>query len=200
MKKIIIMLSMVFFAVSVFAEIAAAHFKPTVSTEEFDITVWVDEGIEILDIKNQDDAHVNYALGIGQGALRGECRFTLYADTGTTSESVRQDFFAWIVMCMQNVTGIDIRELRGGEFQDADVKNEFGGDFGMRVLTTNPKSQFAKGYKYIMVEFFCKQGQGIVMRTWLANDSAFFGGIFEGNFTNTNAPIFQNYHNFRFAN
>ena len=99
-------------------------------------------------------------------------------------------------MCVSNITGIDPSEVSLSAFNDADVKQEFNGDFGCTGFFQDPQSDYADGYKYLMVEFFYKNGQGLVMRSFLFNDINFLGLTEQG--ISVDSIWYQNYHTFEF--
>ena len=47
----------------------------------------------------------------------------------------------------------------------------------VRHFFQDPESDYAKDYKYMMVEFFCKENQGVVMRVFLLRVT-YSGGVY----------------------
>jgi hypothetical protein len=79
-------------------------------------------------------------------------------------------FSVFIMPIMLNVSGEEMNNGKVSRFNDGDVKNEFNGDFGTTVFIERPKSEFGGGYRYIMMNFFYKNNQGIVVQSILFNN------------------------------
>jgi hypothetical protein len=60
-------------------------------------------------------------------------------------------------------------------YDEQDVADEFNGDIGVSVFIPVPPSRFGGGYEFMLLSFFCKINQGIVMQTILFDDIEFAG-------------------------
>jgi hypothetical protein len=86
----------------------------------------------------------------------------------------------YILPIMLNVSGQEMANGKVTRFNDADVNKEFNGDFGTTVFIERPRSEFGRGYRYIMMSFYCKRNHGIVVQSILFNNKNFVqDGIYE---------------------
>lgn len=191
MKKIFPILTIVFFIMTnAYAEIEnfTAHYKPVASTEEFDVTYYLYDEMKVINTKKSSVMPVTQAFSIENG--RYEERYTLFADTGTNDETRKMEYLMTALEYASKAAGMDLTSSRFTAFKDSDVKEEFNGDFGHTCFIVDPYSSYASGYKYMLMDFFCKAGQGFVMRTILTNDSTVF--------TEQSNTFTYVYHSFKF--
>ena len=180
-----------------FAGIAGSRFKIAETPQDCEVFFMLTPDMEEIENKENDDVTVTKSFKITKNGLEGELRYSLFADTGTTKEDLNLQFAMWVFMCLNNIAGYEVPGNTISSFDDNDVKKEFNGDFGCTTFLQNPKSGYAEGYKYIMAEFFYKEGQGIVMRAYLFNDINFAGITKDG--IAEDSPLFSNYHTFKFV-
>ena len=180
-----------------FAGIAGSRFKIAETPQDCEVFFMLTPDMEEIENKENDDVAVTKSFKITKNGLEGELRYSLFADTGTTKEDLKLQFAVWVFMCLNNIAGYEVPGNTISFFDDNDVKKEFNGDFGYTTFLQNPKSGYAEGYKYIMAEFFYKDGQGIVMRAYLFNDINFAGITKDG--IAEDSPLFSNYHTFKFV-
>jgi len=55
-------------------------------------------------------------------------------------------------------------------FNDADVKNEYNGNFGFTTLAMGKHSEMTQDYEYASISFFIKKDVGIVTQIILFSD------------------------------
>lgn len=120
-----------------------------------------------------------------------------FADCGKDDSDLQIQYIMWIFMCINNIAGFEVPGENITSFNNEDVKNEFNGNFGCTSFIQNPISEYSKGYKYMMVEFFYKEKQGLVMRAFLFNNLDFIGMTEDGLILSDSA-LFTNYNTFRF--
>ncbi|MBP5359623.1 MAG: hypothetical protein J6Y69_10655 [Treponema sp.] len=180
-----------------FAKIGASRFKITESEKEFDVIYYVSKDMKSVKNKKNPDVDVTQTFQVKKNKLKGELRYSLFTDCGGDDCDLEIQYAMWVYMCLNNVAGYEVPGDAISSFNDEDVKYEFNGDFGCTAFIQDPKSEYAKGYKYMMVEFFYKKDQGLVMRTFLFNDVAFVG-IDEQGMISEDSPLFSNYHSFKF--
>mgnify|MGYP006916045053 CR=1 FL=1 len=190
-------LAMIAMTTMVFANIKGSRFKITESDKEFDIIYLVTSDMEVLENKDTDDVYTSKTFKLTKNDLEGELRYSLFTDTGGSQTDLKLQFSMWVFMCLNNIAGYEVPSSAISTFNDDDVKDEFNGDFGCMAFLQNPTSQYADGYKYLMAEFFCKENQGIVMRTYLFRDFDFVGVNQDGSIS-PSSGVFTNYHTFRF--
>lgn len=177
----------------------AQHYRVTVSEEEFDVAyIQFDEMTPItIDEEIQRYVPVTQAFAIDDGGIKGQVRYSLFTDTGTLNATRTDEAALWMCMCLLNATGLTLGEIQIEEFDPNDAQEEFNADFGINVFCVGVPSPWAQGYVYMNIDFLCKKGQGIVMRTMLSNDARFFGASDDDTF-DWGAPFFSMYHSFLF--
>lgn len=196
-RKIILSVVVLFvFCSALHAKIMDSRFKITESEEEFDVIYYMTDDMEVISPKKNDDVAITQAFRVSKDGYEGELRYSLFTDCGGNDDDLKIQYAMWVFICSNNIAGYDLSKDTFSNFNDSDVKTEFNGDFGCTGLIQNPESEYGEGYKYIMVDFFYKKDQGLVMRTFLFNDLGFVG-MSEGKMVENN-PWFDNYHSFKF--
>ncbi len=197
-KKVILMFLICFIAFcNCFAKIKGSRFKITESEKEFDVIYYLTEDIKVIDNNQNEDVNVTQTFSITRNKINAEVRYSLFTDIGEDDSDLQMQFAMLVFMCINNIAGFEVPGNSISSFNNDDVKKEFNGDFGCTAFLQDPKSDYAKGYKYMMVEFFCKEKQGVVMRTFLFNDLGFIG-INENGQLSPDSIWFANYHTFAF--
>lgn len=197
-KKSLILSALIFAAASLcFAEIASPRFKITESEEEFDVIYFVPKTMKVLEPAQNEDLAVTQAFMISKNGISAELRYSLFTDTGGSSESFNQQYVMLVFTCLSNIYGKPFPLENIKNFNPDDVKKEFNGDFGCTVTFSDFDSDYGKGYKYMNVCFFYKQDQGLVMRVFLTNDLAFFGINEDGTYFSDNLMTTY-FHSFKF--
>jgi len=198
MKKLIVALFCILILSDfIIAEITPSRFKITESENEFDVLYFVTPDMKVIEVQNTNDINTTQSFEILKNNLRGELRYSLFTDLGGESKVLKTQFAIWVFMCINNIAGFEVSGNSISNFNDRDVKNEFNGDFGCTVFIQNPKSEYGEGFQFMMVEFFCRENYGIVMRSFLFNDIKFVGMNPDGSISNT-SPLFSNYHTFKY--
>lgn len=182
---------------SLSAIILPSRFKVTESETEFDIIYYVTEDMkEVPPLKN-NDVNITQSFAIEKNGVTGEVRYSLFTDCGGDEKSLKVQYAMWVFMCVNNAAGYEVPPDAISNFNDADVKNEFNGDFGCTVFLQDAVTEFGDGYKYMVIEFFYKKDQGLVMRTFMFNEVEFTGMNQDGSIA-ADSPLFTNYHTFKF--
>jgi len=115
-----------------------------------------------------------------------QLRYSFFKQTVTDFKDVRMAFMVWTTVVLYNAAGYETESAVN--FNDSDVKDEFNGDFGCTKFVVDPRSDFGEGYKFIMINFYYKENQGIVVQSILFNDLDFVQN-----------PNFDNiFHSFKF--
>lgn len=180
-----------------FSKIKDSRFKITESEEEFDVIYYLTEDMKVSENKKNEDVSITQTFLINKNDINAEVRYSLFTDIGKDDSDLKMQFAMWVFMCLNNIAGYEVPANAISSFNDEDVKKEFNGDFGCTAFLQAPKSDYAKDYKYMMVEFFCKEKQGIVMRAFLFNDLGFVGINEKGQLA-SDSIWFANYHTFKF--
>jgi hypothetical protein len=106
-----------------------------------------------------------------------ELRYGLFAQTGYNVASIGRSFALFIIPIIYNAAGFEVDLNEVELYNEQDVADEFNGDIGVSVFIPFPQSRFGGGYMYMLLSFFCKINQGIVMQTILFDDIEFAGTI-----------------------
>jgi len=104
-----------------------------------------------------------------------ELRYGLFAQTEYNVANIGRSFALFIIPIINNAAGFEV-DLNEVELYDQqDVADEFNGDIGISAFIPYPPSRFGGGYGYMLLSFFYKINQGIVMQTILFDDIEFAG-------------------------
>ncbi len=179
------------------AEIMKSRFKVTESVKEFDVMYYLTDVLKIIEVEENEDLSVTQAFEIKKDGISAKVLYSLFTDQGGDPESLDMDYAYWVFMCLNNAAGYEVPANAISMFNDSDVKKEFNGDFGCTAFLRNPQSDYADGYEFMMTEFFYKENQGLVMRSFLFNDMGFIGVDEKGRIP-ANSIWYNNYHTFSF--
>jgi hypothetical protein len=124
----------------------------------------------MIQIENKQSVQIDTHYNFTDKDNTYELRYTLFSQIENNVQSIRDVFTVFSIMIIRNIAGYDINLSNFVFFNDNDVKKEFNGDFGITGFIQNPASDYGNGYKYILLEIFCKNNTGIVVRTILSND------------------------------
>lgn len=197
MKKKLITILFLLGAVTSFAEIEKIHFKITETPNEFNINYIETPDMSLIESKENPDISITRTYKIKKGTEEGELRYSLFTDTGTDDSNAKMQTYIWALTCTKNMAGYDFPSKELTPYGDNDVKGEFNGTYGFNAFIKTPKSTYAEGYNYIYVDFFYKQGQGIVTRAFLIKDFSFIGINDDGS-VKPDSALFTNYDSFKF--
>lgn len=200
MKKLLSIFIIFFAASFLFCEINISRYTITKSKKEYDVTYLKTKDMKIIKTQSQeseDDVHTTQAFSISHKGTEGKLKYTLFTDNGGDPDKLDFDFYVMVMTTAYNATGESIGIEKFSRFRDEDVKKEFNGDFGCTTFLQNPKSNYAEGYKYMIIEFFCQKEKGLLMRSFLFNDLAFVGINNDGT-QNADCAMNANYHTFKF--
>ena len=198
MKKRIVLLALLFVFIvhAGFSTIIKSRFRMAQSEEEFDICYYFVENVmTLIEPPNNTEVDSIQAMKIKMDGIDAELRYSLFLETETDESTFRTDFLTFLLMCFYNIAGFKVDTTTIGFFPQESVHDEFNGDLGATILIIDPVSEYAKGYKYIQADIFYKEGQGIVLRTFLFNDLDF---INEKEGKVPSSPLYKLFHSFKF--
>lgn len=177
MKKSILSTFIILFSLNAVlnAEIAKPRFKNTESEQEFTIKYIETPDMTRIANKENPDIHITRSYAIKRGNNKGELRYSLFTDTGSQKDDAKIQTYVWSTMCLYNMCGFETPKGTLTPYGDNDVKGEFNGTCGFNAYVKNPKSKYAEGYNFLYIDFFYKENQGLVVRTFLFEDTAFLG-------------------------
>jgi hypothetical protein len=165
MKKLFIIILILFVCGSVTAAIMGSLFSP----QSFDVDIIQHPHMVLLDNQKYPEMKVDYTFTDEKKTY--QLRYSLFKQIENTDQDVRMLFSVYILPIMLNISGNEMNNGNITRFDDDDVKNEFNGDFGTAVSIERPQSEFGKGYRYIMMNIYCKKNQGIVAQSILFNNT-----------------------------
>mgnify|MGYP003333689091 CR=1 FL=1 len=167
------------------------------SEEEFDVIYFQTEDMQPVESLENNDVAITQSFSIEKNGYKGELRYSLFTDCGISADDLMVQYGLWSYMCLCNASGYEVPSSEIAQFSNSDVKEEFNGDLGCTAFIPQPQSEYGSGYNFMMVEFFYKKGQGLVMRSFLFNDFEFLGMNSDGSILSDSA-LFSNYHTFKF--
>jgi hypothetical protein len=177
---------MLFGAAFVNAEIGKMPF----SVGECDIEIL--QYPHMIQIENKESLQIDTYYDFTDNERSYEVRYSLFRQIEMDYEDIRSAFTVYSIMLIYNIAGYEIDLSNFVFFNDSDVKNEFNGDFGLTGFIQNPISDYGNGYKYIMLNIFCKQNNGIVVRAILSNSINIFLDVDSQRYD-------EIYHSFKFS-
>jgi len=181
MKRLGFIFLMVLIPVIAMAEILRIPFK----AEEFDVDIL--KYTHMLLIDNPSSKQLDTYYTFTNKRKNYQIRYTFFKQTEMNYQNIRMAYSFFILPIIINIAGYEEVGIPNN-FNDDNVKNEFNGDFGNTITIKNPKSDFGKGYKYIMLNFYYKINQGIVVQSILFNDLSFL----------KSKDLLEIYHSFKF--
>lgn len=197
MKKSVLCLFLIGITAVLNAEIAKPRFKITESEQEFDIKYIETKDMTRIENKDNPDISITRSYAIKRGNNKGELRYSLFTDTGSEKDDAKIQAYVWSTMCLYNMCGFETPKGTLTSFKDDDVKGEFNGTCGFNAFIKNPKSKYAEGYNFLYIDFFYKENQGLVVRTFLFEDIAFLDVTPDGKISEDSAWV-NNYDSFMF--
>jgi hypothetical protein len=170
-----------FFIVSFAAAVslgAQAQDLPFTIGGEFDVDIYQYPHMIMIDSPVSDAFGTVCTFVDGGGNY--ELRYGLFPQTEYNAANIHRSFALFIIPVINRAAGFEV-DLNEVELYDGqDVADEFNGDIGVSVFISAPPSEFGGGYAFMLLSFFCKINQGIVMQTILFDDIEFAGtGEFE---------------------
>jgi hypothetical protein len=168
MKKIVCLIVMVLINIVAFSVIQGPAFE----LEEFDVDIMQYEHMIQIKNLNTEDFDTTYAFTDKNKTYQVRYGFFKQIQNDLSLQQIKMPYMMCVMPVTFNIAGFE-EGLSSTNYNDADVKKEFNGDFGTTVYIQNPKSQYGKGFKHIMLNFFCKEKQGIVVQTILFNSLDF---------------------------
>ena len=182
MKKIVISLFVLFIVIGISAnaDILQSPFIP----EEFDVDIFQFPHMKLIENPDSEQVDTHYTFTDEKSSY--QLRYTFFKQTVKDYKNIKQAYIPCIFMVIWNAAGYEADDIT--HFKDSDVKSEFNGDFGTTVFIMNPKSDFGEGFDYIMMNFFYKNNQGIVVQSILFNEPEFL----------MNKNFLEIFHSFKF--
>jgi hypothetical protein len=104
-----------------------------------------------------------------------ELRYGLFSQTEYNVANIHRSFALFIIPVINRAVGFEVDLNEVELYDEQDVADEFNGDIGVSVFISAPPSRFGGGYGFMLLSFFCKINQGIVMQTILFDDIEFAG-------------------------
>lgn len=165
-----------FFAIVFFAAAAALCAEmPELpfSAEEFDVDIY--QYPYMVLVENPAPAEVDTAYTFTDSNNTFELRYSFFTQTGGEAETLRRSFALFVIPLIHAAAGFEV-DLNEIELYDSwDVAEEYNGDIGVSVFIPAPPSDYGAGYAFMLLSFFFKMEQGIVMQAVLFDDIEFAG-------------------------
>jgi hypothetical protein len=141
--------------------------------KEFTVNTY--RNASMIQVKNIKTPDVDTHYAFTNKAKTYQVRYSFFTQTipGISREDIIAPYSSCVLMTLLNMAGGEEGIANPRDFPDSAVKSEFNGDFGTTTVIRDPKSDYAKGFQFIVVNFFYKQDQGIVVQAILFNDINF---------------------------
>ena len=156
------------------------------SSEPFDIEIIQHQ--HMLPIQNKQFSVMKVDYTFTDAKKTYQLRYSLFKQTAPIGSDIKMPYTMFLLPMMLNISGSEDNVISLQEFNDNDVKNDFNGDFGTTVYIERPRSDFGKGYRYLMLNFYCKKNHGIVVQSFLFNNKNIL----------TNAIFMEAFNSFKF--
>jgi len=104
-----------------------------------------------------------------------ELRYSLFAQTEHNAANIHRSFALFVIPIIYSAAGFEVDLNEVELYDEQDVADEFNGDIGVSVFIQDPLSEYSSGYRFMLLSFFCKINQGILMQTILFDDIDFAG-------------------------
>jgi hypothetical protein len=163
MKKVILTQCILLLPFLIFAQTGDLY-TPRV----FEVDMWFPEELERIDnpLSARPVTHQTYA---DKGY---QLRYTFFSQNRKNTPLVREAYTTLVSSLVTVVSG-QKNSPPPIQYEDADVLEEFNGDFASTIFLVNPSSDYAKGFTYVLLGFYCKKDLGVVMQAVLFNDLGF---------------------------
>jgi hypothetical protein len=158
----------------------AAALSLGAQTQDLPFVIGGDVDVEIFQyphmvlIDTPSDSFGTVCTFAGRGG-NYELRYGLFAQTDYNSVNIHRSFALFIIPIINSAAGFEVDLNEVELYDEQDVADEFNGDIGVSAFISCPPSKFGGGYGYMLLSFFCKINQGIVMQTILFDDIEFAG-------------------------
>ena len=104
-----------------------------------------------------------------------ELRYSFFSQTKEETEHINRAFALFVIPIINDAVGYEVELTNIELYDNQDVAEEYNGDIGLSVFIPNPPSDYGSGYAFMLLSFFFKIGNGIVMQTILFDDIEFAG-------------------------
>jgi len=152
---------------------AHAQDLPFAIGEEFDVDIIQYPHMVLVD-NPASDSFGTVCTFVDSGG-NYEMRYSLFAQTEYDVENIHRSFALFIIPLINAAAGFEVDLNEVELYSEQDVADEFNGDIGVSVFIQAPPSEYGGGYQFMLLSFFCKINQGIVMQTILFDDIQFAG-------------------------
>ena len=163
---------LIFFAVAAVILNAQSDTFPF-SPGEFDVDIYQHPYMILIDNPETKDVDTVYTFTNRDNDF--ELRYAFFAQTETEVENIRRIFALFVVSIINSTAGyeVDLNEVE--LYDDQDVAEEYNGDIGVSVFIPDPFTEYGGGHAFMLLSFFYKMDQGIVMQTILFDEIEFAG-------------------------
>ncbi len=173
MKRFCLLAVLLLISSAVNSEIVSLKFKAEKFDDDKYVIKYYSDIMDLVDVKPMTSQTYDYAFRDKDG--RYEIRYILFSQTDDIPDAgdYKVQAALWAVMVIGNVTGDENAAQNTSAFNEEDVKSEFNADCGFTNFSIDGKTDFTEGYKFVMINFYCKRDVGIMCQTILFNDIDF---------------------------
>jgi len=168
-------------ALSFFVIYLLAALSPGVQAQDLPFAIGGDFDVDIIQYPHMilvdnpaSDSFNTVCVFIDSGG-NYELRYSLFAQTEYNAANIHRSFAQFIIPIIYSAAGFEVDLNEVELYDEQDVADEFNGDIGVSVFIQDPPSEYGSSYQFMLLSFFCKINQGILMQTILFDDIEFAG-------------------------
>ena len=167
MKKFFAAVLVILLSVSAFAVITGGLFGPG----SFKVDIIKKKHMKTVAKKDlPSELKIDYAFTNARKTYQLWYSMFKQNDKNAANDDLMLNYGMYAFAYLMNMSAADLNPDAIQRFDDSDVKIDFNGDFGATALIEYPKKEYSREFKYMLVNFYCKKGQGLVVQTILFSD------------------------------
>jgi len=153
-----------------YATIKSINFTPEEFADDTYVIKYSSKEMDMLEVEELQSQSYDYAFRSKNDGF--EIRYSLFKQTADipSFDDFKMQASVWAMMVITNITGSEPTTDNTGAFNDDDVKKEFNADFGINSFSSEIKTDYSEDFQFVMINFYCKQGLGIMCQTIHFND------------------------------
>jgi hypothetical protein len=141
--------------------------------KEFNVEIYHYPYMELINNFMTDNIETAYTFTDNDNNF--ELRYAFFTQTEINAENIQRSFALFIIPIIHRAAGFEVDLNEVELYAGQDVFEEYNGDIGVSVFIPYPPSDYGGGYAFMLISFFFKIEQGIVMQTILFDDIEFAG-------------------------
>jgi hypothetical protein len=167
--------------ISFFIVILLAAVSPGIQAQDLPFAIGGEFDVEIIQyphmilVDNPESDSFGTACVFFDSGGNYELRYSLFAQTEYNVVNIQRSFAQYIIPVIYSAAGFEVDLNEVELYDEQDVADEFNGDIGVSVFIQDPPSEYGSGYQFMLLSFYYKINQGILMQAILFDDIEFAG-------------------------